>query len=308
MSLRLCSSVLVRFCRVDLRLVAYIELHTSSAFSFLRGASLPETLIERAAALGLSRRRAARSRRRLRRAALSSGGQSRRPPRHHRRRADDHARSPSHIRDPVNPSITRSPDHPQSPDPPHRQSTPGTLPVLVESTEGWRNLCRLVTRMKLRAPKGEGALTLGDFEGFTSGLVALAGRPLLAGRTLRRRRSARSAHRPVRTRATCTSSCSGTCGAIRKTTTTRWRAWPRRFACRLVATGGVRFAAPEDRPLFDVLTTIREHTTLDAAGPPAGRQRRALSEAARADGAALRRSSRTRSARRSRWPSGCSSR
>ena len=30
----------------------YIELHTSSAFSFLRGASLPETLIERAAALG----------------------------------------------------------------------------------------------------------------------------------------------------------------------------------------------------------------------------------------------------------------
>jgi hypothetical protein len=30
----------------------YIELHTSSAFSFLDGASLPETLIERAAELG----------------------------------------------------------------------------------------------------------------------------------------------------------------------------------------------------------------------------------------------------------------
>src|SRR5688500_20271988 len=30
----------------------YVELHTSSAFSLLRGASLPETLIERAAALG----------------------------------------------------------------------------------------------------------------------------------------------------------------------------------------------------------------------------------------------------------------
>ena len=29
----------------------YIELHTSSAFSFLRGASLPETLVARAAAL-----------------------------------------------------------------------------------------------------------------------------------------------------------------------------------------------------------------------------------------------------------------
>ena len=30
----------------------YIELHTSSAFSFLRAASLPETLVDRAAALG----------------------------------------------------------------------------------------------------------------------------------------------------------------------------------------------------------------------------------------------------------------
>jgi hypothetical protein len=30
----------------------YIELHAASAFSFLRGASLPETLVERAAALG----------------------------------------------------------------------------------------------------------------------------------------------------------------------------------------------------------------------------------------------------------------
>ena len=30
----------------------YIELHTSSAFSFLRASSLPEMLVERAAALG----------------------------------------------------------------------------------------------------------------------------------------------------------------------------------------------------------------------------------------------------------------
>jgi len=32
--------------------VPYIELHASSAFSFLDGASLPEALVERAAALG----------------------------------------------------------------------------------------------------------------------------------------------------------------------------------------------------------------------------------------------------------------
>ena len=30
----------------------YVELHTASAFSFLQGASLPETLIDRAADLG----------------------------------------------------------------------------------------------------------------------------------------------------------------------------------------------------------------------------------------------------------------
>jgi len=31
---------------------SYIELHAASAFSFLQGASLPETLVDRAAALG----------------------------------------------------------------------------------------------------------------------------------------------------------------------------------------------------------------------------------------------------------------
>ena len=32
----------------------YLELHTASAFSFLDGASTPEALVERAAALGYS--------------------------------------------------------------------------------------------------------------------------------------------------------------------------------------------------------------------------------------------------------------
>src|SRR5205085_7681953 len=39
-------------------------------------------------------------------------------------------------------------------------------------------------------------------------------------------------------------------------------------ACRLpiVATGGVRFAVPAERPLFDVLTCIRHKTDLEHAG------------------------------------------
>ena len=38
------------------------------------------------------------------------------------------------------------------------------------------------------------------------------------------------------------------------------------FRVPVVATNGVRFAAPDDRPLYDVLTCIRHHTTLDEAG------------------------------------------
>ena len=49
----------------------------------------------------------------------------------------------------------------------------------LRSAEGYRNLCRLITRMKLRAPKGEGALTLEELEGRHGGLVALAGRAAL---------------------------------------------------------------------------------------------------------------------------------
>ena len=40
----------------------------------------------------------------------------------------------------------------------------------------------------------------------------------------------------------------------------------RAFRVPVVATNGVRFAAAEDRPLFDVLTCVHHTTTLDAAG------------------------------------------
>ena len=56
------------------------------------------------------------------------------------------------------------------------------LPVLCETAAGYRNLCRLITRMKMRAPKGEGALALDELDGMTAGLVALAGRAALDSR------------------------------------------------------------------------------------------------------------------------------
>src|SRR5215813_6879155 len=53
--------------------------------------------------------------------------------------------------------------------------TGGRLPLLVEDQEGYRNLCRLLTRMKMRAPKGEGAATLDDLAEHAAGLVCLTG-------------------------------------------------------------------------------------------------------------------------------------
>ena len=47
------------------------------------------------------------------------------------------------------------------------------LPVLITSRAGYQNLCRLITTMKLAAPKGEGALTLGALDGRVGGLIAL---------------------------------------------------------------------------------------------------------------------------------------
>jgi error-prone DNA polymerase len=49
------------------------------------------------------------------------------------------------------------------------------LPLLVEDQEGYQNLCRLVTRMKLGAAKGAATIALEDLEPFTDGLVCLTG-------------------------------------------------------------------------------------------------------------------------------------
>src|SRR5690349_14785763 len=134
--------------------IMYVELHAASAFSFLDGTSLPEALIERAAALGYPAM-----------ALLDRDGVYG-APRFHL------AAKRAGIKAIIGAELT---------------VTVGTaaaivrVPVLVESREGYRNLCRLVTRMKLRAPKGEGALALDELDGHVAGLIALVGRPALSG-------------------------------------------------------------------------------------------------------------------------------
>src|SRR4051794_6089001 len=54
--------------------------------------------------------------------------------------------------------------------------TDGALyPLLCESRKGYQNLCRLITTLKLRAAKGEGAATPEEIAQFSEGLVCLAG-------------------------------------------------------------------------------------------------------------------------------------
>ena len=216
----------------------YIELHTASAFSFLQGASLPETLVDRAAALGypaiaLLDRDGVYGAPRFHKAALAAG-----------------------IRPIIGAELTIG-------------ETGGAgswlLPVLCESADGYRNLCRLITTMKMRAPKGEGALALGELDGRTRGLVALVGRTALDGRRYGvgglldrvaglfgrdqvyvelQRHLRREEEADIQALVALASA----------------------FRVSVVATGGVRFATPAERPLFDVFTCLHHHTDLARAG------------------------------------------
>jgi error-prone DNA polymerase len=252
----------------------YIELHTASAFSFLQGASLPETLVDRAAALGypalaLLDADGVYGAPRFHKAAAKAGlraiigaeltiapaqsfftGQSSRTARS--ASPADRARGSQSARV-SQPSVTGAALY------------CWRLPVLVASAEGYRNLCRLVTRMKMRAPKGEGALSLEEIDGFTAGLIALVGRPLLdaqhhgVGGLLDRLVG-------IFGRANVAVDLQRHLLRDEESDNVALAALAQAFRVPVVATNGVRFAQPAERPLFDVLTCVRHRTTLDAAG------------------------------------------
>ena len=157
----------------------YVELHAASAFSFLQGASLPETLADRAAALGYS------ALAQLDRDGIYGAPRFHRAARHVGLRPIIGAELTMRNARGVRPQApARTPGSRARREPVDLPDTaPWVLPVLVESQDGYRQLCRLITRMKLRSPKGEGSLALEELDGCTGGLVALAGREILrAGR------------------------------------------------------------------------------------------------------------------------------
>ncbi|HEX5216534.1 MAG TPA: error-prone DNA polymerase [Vicinamibacterales bacterium] len=242
--------------------MSYIELHTSSAFSFLDGATLPEALIERAAELGypslaLLDRDGVYGAPQFYRAAKKAG-----------------------IKAIVGAELSIGPrPQAQGPSPPAGPTAkpeatkhpwalglgPWALPVLVSSPEGYRNLCRVITRAKLRSPKGEATFTLQDFDGHAAGLIALVGRQALAAErhgvgglidqlvgVFGRPNVCIELQRHFRRDDQTAIQSLLDLGAA--------------FRVPVMATNGVRFATPEARPLYDVLTCLRHKTTLAEAG------------------------------------------
>jgi error-prone DNA polymerase len=119
--------------------------------------------------------------------------------------------------------------------------------------------------MKLRAPKGEGALTLEDFDGATRGLVALAGRPALDSR--------RYGVGGMLDRLLGLFGAGNVYVEVQRhllrdeeADTQALAALASAYRVPLLATNGVRFATAADRPLYDVLTCVRHKTTVDRAG------------------------------------------
>ena len=220
--------------------MTYIELHAKSAFSFLEAAALPEVLAERAAALG------------QRAMALVDADGVYGAPRFYR------ACTRLGITPLVGAEIS--------------MRDGSRLPLLIEDREGYRNLCRLLTRIKMRAPKGEGAAGWDDIEEHVGGLVCLTGGP--HGPVAHRlERDGHEAARGTLDRLTGLFGRFNVYAELQRDLSREGEAqneWLRAEAGRqglaLLASNAPLMAERAERPLLDTLTCIRHGTTLAQAG------------------------------------------
>lgn len=214
----------------------YVELRCRSAFSFLAGASLPEDLVARAAdlqhdAVAIVDRDGVYGAPRALRAARSAG-----------------------LRAIVGADVAIAGRR---------------LGLLVIDRQGYRNLCRLVTRGKLRAPKGQCVLDWQDLEEHGAGLLALV--PGGADNMLETGTGPELRPRLDRLRSVFADDRMYV--EIRRNfepgqerLTRRLIALANAMRLPVVATNDVQHARPEDRRVLDVFTCLRLKTTIDAAG------------------------------------------
>ena len=226
-------------------MTSYIELHSRSAFSFLEGSSLPEHLAEEAArldypALALIDRDGFCGAPRFYKACREVG-----------------------VRPLVGTQITVAGS---------RSAYSYQLPLLVENWEGYQNLSRLITQMKLRSEKGKGELRLRELEDHTSGVVCLTGGESGLLRSVLQQEGPESACRYLE-RLKDIFGPDGVYVELQRhldrgeENVNRYLIeMASRHRLPLLATNGVRYTQSERRPLLDVLTCIRHKTDLDSAG------------------------------------------
>src|SRR5256886_1163741 len=241
--------------------MSYIELHTCSAFSFLRGGAFPEQLAAVASelempAMALLDRNGVYGAQRFSVAAHEHG---------------------------VRPIIGCE----------LLMEDGSILPVLVEDRTGYKTLCELLTQAHLRSEKGKCAVRWNELPQFAHGLVALfgsgsAGASPAVSRASRDTSSGlcgggaekcgRGARAPqtIANRARFLIDAFGRENLFVEIQRHFLRGedrinrelidFARANRLSLIATNGVQYAKPYGRQVLDVFTCIREHTHLDAAG------------------------------------------
>jgi error-prone DNA polymerase len=261
----------------------YVELHSRSAFSFLEGASLPENLVAACANLNMPAM-----------ALLDRDGVYGSPRFH---MAAKKARIKAHIGAEVTCEYFSLPRHPSTTlragsgteeirNQKSDSSVPESalsevegclrgefcLPLLVSSRLGYQNLCRLITKMKLRSAKGEGAVREGELREHAAGLICLTGGddgPLafaLAHGGMEETRSCVERLTSIFSRENVYVELQR---HFRREQEARNHAAieiARSLQIPLLATNGVCYATPQERELCDVFTAIRNHRTLATAG------------------------------------------
>ena len=250
----------------------YIELHARSAFSFLEGSSLPEELVGVCQRFQMSAM-----------ALLDTDGVYGAPRFH---LAANKAKIKAHIGAEVSansfaPQRHGATEQNQQSKINNQKSNSSAslclcgeyrLPLLVASRPGYQNLCRLITKMKLRAKKGEGAVTPEELQEHAEGLICLTGGdegPLAAAV---KQGGPEETHKTI-------DHLIGIFGRnnvyvelqrhFRREEESRNRIaidLARSFHLPLLATNGVNYSVPKARELADAFTAIRHHKTLSTAG------------------------------------------
>ena len=219
----------------------YTELHARSAFSFLEGASVPEELAAACSQHGMPAM-----------AVLDRDGVYG-APRFYL------AAKKINVQAHIGAELT--------------SALGWRYPLLVKSREGYQNLCRLITRMKLRAgKKGEGHIEREDLANLHAGLVCLTGGeegPLAAALQQGGIRQGTECVRQLcdlfgrknvyveLQRHHCREEEARNQAAVEIA---------RKLSLPLLATNGVSYTTPDQRELLDVFTCIHNHEVLATAG------------------------------------------